>query len=101
MWKLIISAVAAGLYVLPGFANSFEIPEEPLSLLEAVGYADNSHPSYRDRELVYELSQDTHQQLKSGNRLDVRMLAVPQRADRAAEGLSNSIDDSYARLEIT
>ena len=101
MLKRILSAATIGVCVLPGFADSFEIPEEPLSLVQAVGYANNSHPSGRDRELVYELAQDTHQQLKSGNRLDVRMLAVPQRADRAAEGLSNSIDDSYARLEIT
>ncbi len=86
---------------VPGLVNSFEIPEEPLRLVDAVGYAQHSAPANRLLELDYELAREALKHLESGNRLDARMLVVPQQADRAAKGLSNSEDDSYARLELT
>ena len=101
MWRQLISVSAVGMLALPGLANSFETPDEPLRLVDAVGYAQHIHPSNRHLELDYELARETHQQLESGSRLEARVLVVPQRADRADKNLTNSVDDSYARLEVT
>ncbi|MDE0309368.1 MAG: TolC family protein [Acidiferrobacterales bacterium] len=101
MWRQLISVAALIVPVLPGMVHSFDIPQEPLRLHDAIAYAQQTHPASRQLELDYELARDAHHQLESGSQLDARVLIVPQRADRAAMGMPNSEDDSYARLELS
>lgn len=101
MWRQLIPATVLSMLAVQGLTNSFVVPGEPLRLVDAVGYAQYSDPSNRLLELDYELAREALQHLESGNRLEARLLVVPQHADRAAKGMSNSEDDSYARLELS
>ncbi len=85
---------------LPLSGHSSEPIEEPLSLSTALEFAHQTHPLSRAFELDSELAEQMHRQLKSGNRLEVNLLATPQRVDRAAQGTSNSLDDSSTSIQL-
>ena len=75
-------------------------PQEPLTLAEALQFADSNHPHLNSAELSLQRAQTNLEYFRSSDRLKIDANFVPRHVDRA--DYTNSVrNDSYAQLQIS